>query len=94
MRSALEITSDHDVTFSLDGGLPERMSNLLSQQGDLVGNTVGKITATEAVRTHSTNLAVKLVLHETKLVGRVLATAEKPGTMLPYVLSLVRVREN
>jgi CubicO group peptidase (beta-lactamase class C family) len=94
MRPALEIASDHDATFSLAGGLPERMSNLLSQQGGLVGNTVGKITAAEAVRTHGTNLALKLIPYESRLVGRVLATAEKPGTMLPYVLSLVRVREN
>jgi hypothetical protein len=45
-------------------------------------------------RTDSTNLALKLVPHEGRLVGRVLATAEKPGTMLPYVLSLVRVRQS
>jgi len=90
MRCALEIASDHDTTFSLDGGLPERVLNLLSQQGGLVGKTVGKITAAEAVRTQSNNLALKLVPHEGRLVGRALATAERPGTMLPYVLSLVR----
>jgi hypothetical protein len=94
MRSALESASGHDATFSLDGDPPERISNLLSQQGGLIGNTVGKITAAEAVRTHSTNLALKLIPHENRLVGRVIATAEQPGTMLPYMLSLVRVREN
>jgi hypothetical protein len=70
------------------------VSNLLSQQGGLVGNTVGKVTAAEAVRTHATHLALKLIPHEGRLIGRVLATPEKPDTMLPYVLSLVRVREN
>ena len=84
----------HDATFSLDGGQPERLSNLLSQQGGLVGNTVGKITAAEAVRTQGTNLALKLIPYESRLVGRVLATAEKPGTTLPYVLSLVQVSKN
>jgi hypothetical protein len=92
MQSALEIVSDDDATFSLDGGQPERVSNLVSQQGGLVGNTVGKVAAAEAVRTHATQLALKLIPHESRLVGRVLATAEKPGTMLPYVISLVRVR--
>jgi CubicO group peptidase (beta-lactamase class C family) len=94
MQSALEIASDHDATFSLDGGPPERIFNLLSRQGGLVGNTVGKITAAEAVRTQGTNLALKLIRYESRLVGRVLATAEKPGTTLPYVLSLVQVSKN
>jgi len=46
--------------------------------------------AVDALRNDATNLALKLTPQEGKLVGRILASAKKPGTLIPYVLSLNR----
>ena len=56
----------------------------------LTGRTVGTIESIDALRNKATNLALKLTPQDGKLVGRILASAKKPGTLLPYVLTLNR----
>lgn len=59
------------------------------------GTSVGLIESADAIRHEAKTLKIKLIPHEGKLVGRILAEAGKPGSMpsamLPYVLTLNRV---
>ena len=59
----------------------------------LTGNTTGRIDSPDAMRTGARTLALKLLPHDRRLVGRVLATAGDPNfrnVRLPYVLRLER----
>ena len=63
----------------------------MQSEGDaFTGKTVGVIQSRDAIRDEATNLSFKLFPHDGKLVGRILATAKNPGTLLPYVLTLSR----
>jgi len=88
MHAVLDIVADGSHTLSIGDGAPEPIRDLQLQGTALIGSTTGKIDSAEAIRTAATNLEIKLIAHAGKLVGRVIASAEKPGTMLPYVLSL------
>jgi CubicO group peptidase (beta-lactamase class C family) len=90
MKAVLEIAGDDHVAFSLDGDAPVQLSEVRSQGGGLLGKATGTITAPDAVRAKANRLALKLIPYEGRLVGRVLASAERPGTTLPYVISLTR----
>jgi hypothetical protein len=48
------------------------------------------IESPDAIRNEATNLSLKLIPQDGKLVGRILAVAKAPGTSLPYVLILNR----
>ena len=56
------------------------------------GQTSRIIAAPDAVRANAHHLAIKLIPYEGRLVGGVLASAERPGTILPYVISLTGIR--
>ena len=53
----------------------------------LTGRTVGTIESMDALRNEATDLTMKLTPQDGKLVGRILASAKNPGTLLPYVLT-------
>jgi hypothetical protein len=74
---------------------PKRRTGILiadiqSEGTAFTGKTVGMIESIEALRNDATNLSLKLTPQDRKLVGRILATAKNPGTLLPYVLTLNR----
>jgi hypothetical protein len=80
---------DQAVGEYFDGLAPR---GLQSQDDGLPGKTTGVLTAPEAVRANANRLALELLPHQGRLVGRILATAERPGTMLPFILALRRAR--
>ena len=92
MAVMLEIVADGRSTLSIGDGAAESIRDLQLQGSVLMGNTSGIITSPEALRTGATNLEIRLTPNSGKLLGRVNATAEKPGTLLPYVLTLSRNR--
>jgi hypothetical protein len=90
MKARLDIAADNRATFSLDGAPPAQLTDTRSQGGGLLGKTAGIITSPDAVRANANRLSIKLIPYDGRLVGRVLASAERPGTTLPYVISLNR----
>jgi len=92
VRAILEVASNSTCTLSLGGNGAEAVTDLRLQGNVLTGNTHGKIDAADAIRTQATDLELKLMPWEGKLVGRISATARQPGTLLPFVLALTRGR--
>jgi len=90
MRARLEIKSSDTATLALADKPAEKIVETQSEGSALTGRTVGRIESMDALRNEATNLALKLTPQDGKLVGRILASANKPGTLLPYVLSLNR----
>jgi CubicO group peptidase (beta-lactamase class C family) len=90
MRVRLEIKSSDTATLALADTPAEKIEEMQSEGTGLTGKTVGIIQSADAIRNEATNLSVKLMTQDGKLVGRILASAKSPGTLLPYVLSLNR----
>jgi len=74
----------------MDSRLPHCRVERMPQVVEFSGKTVGKIDSPDAIRNDATSLTLKLLPPDGKLVGRVLATAKTPGTLLPYVLTFNR----
>jgi hypothetical protein len=90
MRVELEIKSSDAATLVLGDKPPERIGEMQSEGTALIGRTVGMIQSPDAIRNQATDLSLKLMHQDGKLVGRILASAKAPGTLLPYVLRLNR----
>jgi hypothetical protein len=89
MRARLEIKSGNTATLAL-ADKPEKILEMQSEGTALTGKSTGIIRSKDALRNEATNLALKVMPQEGALVGRILASAKTPGTLLPYVLSLSR----
>ena len=90
MRARLEIKSSDTATLALGDKAAEKVVEMQSEGTALTGKTVGIIQSTDAIRDEATDFSLKLTRENGKLVGRILASAKTPGTLLPYVLSLNR----
>jgi hypothetical protein len=77
-------------TLALADKPAEGIADMQSEGRALTGRTVGMIESADALRNEATNLTLKLTPQDEKLVGRILASAKKPGTLIPYVLTLNR----
>lgn len=94
MPARLTISSNSAATLALGTHAPESITGLHAEAEALTGNTAGRIDSPDALRTRATALALKLLPHTGKLVGRVLATAGDPNfknVRLPFVLTFDRV---
>ena len=95
MRVKLEIESSDSAALALDGKPAEKITELQSEGIAFTGTSTGLIESADAIRNQARTLKIKLIPHEGKLVGRVIAEDGKPGSMpsvmLPYVLTLNRV---
>lgn len=87
---SLEITPSGSATLSLGNKGPEKVTSLRLQGSALVGKSVGTIESADAIRNHATSLSLKLQLRDSKLAGRILASASGAGELavLPYVIEL------
>ena len=90
MPARLEIRSSDTATLALGDKPAEGIADMQSEGRALTGRTVGMIESADALRNEATNLTLKLTPQDEKLVGRILASAKKPGTLIPYVLTLNR----
>jgi hypothetical protein len=86
----LEITSSDKAALTLPDKPTEKIVEMQAEGAALTGRAVGMIESIDALRNEATNLALKLTPQDGKLVGRILASAKEPGTLLPYVLALNR----
>lgn len=90
MRVKLEIRSSDTATLALGDKPPEKIAEMQTEGPAFTGKTTGVIESPDAIRNEATMLSLKLTPQGDKLAGRILATANKPGTLLPYVLTLHR----
>ena len=90
MRVRMEIKSSDTANLALADKPAGKIEEMQSEGTALTGKTVGILQSADAIRNEATNLSLKLIPQDGKLVGRILASASKPGTLLPYVLSLNR----
>ena len=95
MRVKLDIESGDSATLALDEKPAEKITEMQSEGIAFTGTSTGLIESDDAIRNKAKTLKIKLIPHEGKLVGRIIAEDGKPGSMpsvmLPYVLSLNRV---
>ena len=92
---ALDVVSDNVAMLTV-GLIPSQQLNDLCLEGDaLVGSAAGLINAPDVLSTGARTLQVKLIPHERKLVGRIIASQDSPdnASALPFVVSLSRSSE-
>lgn len=93
MRARVNLESSNSGTFALGENPAEPITDMQSEGAAFTGNSTGVIDSPDARRTGAKTLKLKLMPHEGKLFGRVLATSGDPNiknVMLPYVLTLQR----
>ena len=96
MPVRLNIESSDSATLALGDKPAERITGMQSEGVAFTGVSTGGIDSADALRTGAKTLKIKLISHEGKLVGRILATAGNPdvkNVMLPYVITLQRPSE-
>jgi len=94
MPVRLNIESSDTATLALGPNPAAKITEIRSEGPAFTGNSTGLIDSPDALRTGAKALAIKLLQHEKKLVGRVFASAGDPNfknVRLPYVLTLSRV---
>ena len=90
MPVRLNIESSDTATFALGMNQAEKITEMRLEGEAFTGNSTGVIDSPDTMRTGAKTLGIKLLPHDSKLVGRVFATNFK-NVRLPYVLTLDRV---
>jgi CubicO group peptidase (beta-lactamase class C family) len=96
MQVSLKIDSSDSAVLALGDKPAERITGMRSEGLALTGVSAGLIDSPDVLRAGAKTLQIKLLPHEGKLLGRVLATAGDPNVknvMLPYVLTLNLTQE-
>jgi hypothetical protein len=88
MRVRLEIKSGDSATLALGSEPAEKLSDIRAEGTAFTGNAVAVIESPDAIRSGATDLSLKLIPQNGKLIGRILARSKDGGTELPYVLTL------
>ncbi|MFC5863143.1 serine hydrolase domain-containing protein [Acidicapsa dinghuensis] len=89
MQVRLHIESSDSATLQLGQKPAEKIIEMHLEGIGFTGTSTGVIESPDVIRTGAKTLNLKLIPHEGKLVGRILATDSKTVT-LPYVLGLKR----
>jgi hypothetical protein len=92
MEVGLNIESGGSATLALGDKTAERITEMQSEGVTFTGLSTGFINSPDAIRTRAKKLKIRMMPHEGKLVGRVLAT-NMQNAILPYVLTLNRIPE-
>lgn len=90
MQVRLAVKSADSATLAIGDGPATKLSDLRSEGTAVSAKAIGAIESTDAVRNEATNLSLKLMPQNGKLIGRILAQSKDGGATLPYVLSLSR----
>ncbi len=91
MRVRLEVKPDGSATWVLGHEPEEKLGDLWAEGTAFTAKTVGVIDSPDAIRGEATNLSLKLMAQNGKLIGRILAKSKAGGTTVPYVLRLNRL---
>lgn len=90
MPVRLTIGPGDSATLALGHGSAEKLDDLRAEGTAFTAKAVGVIESRDAVRSETTNLSLKSIAENRKLIGRILAKSTDGGTTLPYVLMLSR----
>lgn len=90
MQVRLEVKSGDLATLALGHKPAEKLSDLHAEGTAFTAKGIGVIESPGALRSEATNLSLKLMAQNAKLIGRILAKSRDGGTTLPYVLTLSR----
>jgi len=90
MQVRLKIESSDSATLQLGEKPAEKITGMHLEGAGFTCASTGLIESPDALRTGAKTLSLKLIPHEGRLVGRILATDSKT-VMLPYVLSMDRM---
>jgi CubicO group peptidase (beta-lactamase class C family) len=91
MRVRLEVESGDSATLALGHEPAKKLAEIRAEGTALTGKAVEVIESPDAIRSEATNLSLKLIPQNGKLIGRILALSKDGGTELPYVLTLSRL---
>ena len=91
MRARFEVKSVDSATLAFGDGPAEKLGDIRAEGTAFTGKAVGIIESSDALRREATNLSLKLMPQNGKLVGRILARSKDGGTALPYILALSRL---
>jgi CubicO group peptidase (beta-lactamase class C family) len=91
MRARLEVKSIDSATLAFGHKPAEKLSDIRAEGTAFTGKAVATIESSDAIRREATDLSLKLMPLQGKLVGRILARSKDGGTALPYVLTLSRL---
>jgi len=91
MRVRLEVEPGESATLALGHEPAEKLTDIRAEGTAFTGKAVAVIESPDAIRSEATNLSLKLIPQNGKLIGRILATSKDGGTALPYVLTLDRL---
>jgi CubicO group peptidase (beta-lactamase class C family) len=91
MRVRLEVKSGDSATVALGHEPAEKLSDIRAEGTAFTGKAVAVIESPDAIRSEATNLSLKLMPQNGKLIGRILARSKDGGTALPYVLTLSKL---
>ena len=87
----LVVKSGDSATLVLGHESAGKLSDLRAEGTAFTAKAVGVIESPDAVRSEATNLSLKLIPQNGKLIGRILAKSKDGGTTLPYVLILSKL---
>jgi CubicO group peptidase (beta-lactamase class C family) len=85
--------ADGQTTLALSGRAPQAVRDIQGQPPGFEGTVGGLIDCNDSAAFGSRTLALKLIPHQDRLIGRVTARGTRPGVLLaniPYVLTLER----
>jgi CubicO group peptidase (beta-lactamase class C family) len=91
MRVRLEVKSVDSATLALGREPAEKLTDIRAEGTAFTGKAVAMIESPDAIRSEATNLSLKLIPQNGKLIGRILAMSKDGGIALPYVLTLGRL---
>jgi hypothetical protein len=91
MRARLEVKSGDSATLALGHEPAEKLSEIRAEGTAFTGKAAAVIESPDAIRSEATDLSLKLMPQNGKLIGRILAKSKDGGTALPYVLTLSRL---
>lgn len=89
MQVRLHIESSDSSTLQLNDNPADKITEMHLEGVGFTGASTGVIESPDARRTQAKALSLKLIPHEGRLMGRILATDSKTA-VLPYVVSLNR----
>jgi hypothetical protein len=91
MPARLEVKSGDSATLALGHEPAEKLSEIRAEGTAFTGKAAAVIQSPDAIRSEATDLSLKLMPQNGKLIGRILAKSKDGGTALPYVLTLSRL---
>lgn len=90
LRVRLAVRSADSATLAAGDEPAARLGDLRAEGTGFTAKGAGVIASPDAIREKATDLSLKVLAQNGKIIGRILAKSKDGGTALPYVLRLSR----